>query len=253
MQTNATSKSTGRTGREPVRNEPALKILAFDTSSVLLSVALSDEGRYRELNDDSGFRHTEQLMVAVKELVGTSRVDLIICSRGPGSFTGLRIGMATAKGLAAGYDCAIVTVPTLEAWAWGFSGFPATVIPVIDARKKRYYAALFASGRRLTADLDETPAAIIAGADRGSDIVVTGPHAREFSAALGGIDRNLIVDPRHRGGIARALIELGIVRYRSGNVDADDSAPEYVRSSDAELSISGGDSRAAGENRESSR
>ncbi len=83
-----------------------MNILAFDTASSLLNIALSTDRGFFEINHSIGLTHSEHLLPSVDYLLKTagstaSELDLIICTRGPGSFTGLRIGMATAKGMAA--------------------------------------------------------------------------------------------------------------------------------------------------------
>ena len=90
-----------------------------------------------------------------------SELDLIVCSKGPGSFTGLRIGMSTAKGLSMGSGVPLVTIGTMEMMAYGLDFFDGIVVPVIDARKKRYYTAFFNNKQRITENFDLTPFEIL--------------------------------------------------------------------------------------------
>ena len=93
-----------------------------------------------------GYRHAVTLVPWISQICretdfSPDKLDVVIVGTGPGSFTGLRIGMASAKGLAAGAGCPLVGVPTLDAFAWGLRNAAGLVLPVIDARKNRLYAA----------------------------------------------------------------------------------------------------------------
>ncbi len=186
-------------------------------------------------------------------------LDLVACTRGPGSFTGLRIGMATSKGLAAAIASVratdhppLVSVSTLEVIASALPADGSMVIPVIDGRKNRFYAALFRDGIRLTADLDLSAAQIMdrvvetlrsdsetgqprrqsAERDR---VIITGPHAQLFASRLD--DRSgFVVDPASRRGHAESLLPLAATEYQKNGPDAPDQGPVYVRDSDAQLS-----------------
>lgn len=233
--------------------------LAIDTATEILSVALCYEGSNGSGRlvsvVDAGLRHTYRLMTEVDRLLREADLepgdlDLVSCTRGPGSFTGLRIGMATAKGLAAavaarrGFDAApIVSVPTLEVMASAVSGPGALVLPVIDGKKGRFYGAAFGNGRRLTDDLDlaadellDTCRATASGGPAARDVIVTGPHAAAFVAALTDrVNAVVHVDPEARRGWASALLELAERRLEDVGVDPVDQGPSYLRASDAQI------------------
>ena len=99
-------------------------ILAIDTTGPLASCALSDGLQIEQIINDTEYSHLEEIVPMVKRLLAEQKVqpeelDAIAVSRGPGSFTGIRIGMATAKGLAQIWDKPIVCVPTLDSFAYG--------------------------------------------------------------------------------------------------------------------------------------
>ncbi len=128
-----------------------MNILAFECLGKKALVALLSGNAFLELRIDTGRHHEETLMPAVDTLLRFSKLspkdlDLVGCPSGPGPFTGLRIGMATAKGIARGAACALKTVPSLEFLATGREHWPGIVVPIIDARKKRVYAAAFKNG-----------------------------------------------------------------------------------------------------------
>lgn len=186
-------------------------------------------------------------MPLVREMLaeaGTSaqELDLIAVMRGPGSFTGLRIGMSTAKGLAEAIaqarelpEAPIVSVPTLEVMASCLS-VPGYVAAAIDARKNRFYVALFGEGERLSPDLDCEPDELLHLLDSGepNTVTITGPHAGELASRLD--DTQVVLDPEHRRAYAPRLLTLGRKEFLRRGADPADTGPVYLRGSDAELS-----------------
>src|SRR3970282_1974851 len=137
-----------------------MMILGIDTATATASVALVEEGRViaeevRTALKQSGphpsggrGNHAEILlpligMVLAKAGVLLPEISAFAVSIGPGSFTGLRIGLSTVKGLAYGWEVPVVGVPTLLAVAARVTGWDGLVCPLLDARKKEVYAALF--------------------------------------------------------------------------------------------------------------
>lgn len=243
--------------------------LAIDSATEILSVALRADtargaARYVSVRD-AGLRHTHRLMPLVDQLLqeaglGLPEIDLVSCTRGPGSFTGLRIGMATAKGLATAIAGArelaqppLLSVPTLDVMARRVPPLAALVVPVIDGKKGRFYGAAYLRGARLTDDLDLTADELLEHAVTAvasatglpalgasvDGVLVTGPHAAGFVAqtSVSGSDTpTLVVDPGARAGWAATLLDLAEERLPESGYDSADQGPEYVRGSDAELS-----------------
>lgn len=122
-------------------------ILSFDSSAVTASAALTDGDKI--INSafiNAGLTHSETLLPMIKSVMnGYSFKDLeaIAITAGPGSFTGVRIGVATAKGLAFDNDIDCISVSTLEAIAYNFTDKNAIVCAVMDARRMQFYNALF--------------------------------------------------------------------------------------------------------------
>ncbi len=123
-----------------------MKILAIETSTRAASVAAVFDGKiFAESLRESPQSFSETLMPQVEEVIKISgafeNLDAVAVSIGPGSFTGLRIGLATAKALAYAWKIKIIGVPTLRALAYNFPC--AKVLPLIDAQKNRAYCQLF--------------------------------------------------------------------------------------------------------------
>lgn len=122
-------------------------ILALETTGPHASVALTDErGNMTELVNGGTLNHLENIVPMVKEClekvnITVRDISCIACSAGPGSFTGIRIGVTTARALAQFTGCEVIPVETLKSFAYGAEGFDGLICPVIDARRGQCYAA----------------------------------------------------------------------------------------------------------------
>ncbi len=128
-----------------------MKILALDTTGLVASAAvLSDEKLVAEFTLNYKKTHSQTLMPMVEKICGDIELDLktldyIACASGPGSFTGLRIGAAAAKGLAHGLGIKIIPVPTLDALAYNLPYSDKVVVPIMDARRDQVYTGFFST------------------------------------------------------------------------------------------------------------
>lgn len=127
-------------------------ILGLETATNVCGVALLDDDRVlAEFSTSGRLTHSQRLMPLVEQAlrevgVDRGRLDGIAVSAGPGSFTGLRIGLATAKGLGFALDRPVLPVPTLDALAFNVWSWPGLICPLLDARKNQVYAALYHGG-----------------------------------------------------------------------------------------------------------
>lgn len=126
-----------------------MKILAFDSSGLVASVAVLEEERMiAEYTVNYKKTHSQTLLPMLDEVAKMTELDLheidaIAVAAGPGSFTGLRIGSATAKGLGLALDKPLVSVPTLEGLAFNLYGCEDIICPMMDARRKQVYTGLY--------------------------------------------------------------------------------------------------------------
>lgn len=216
-----------------------MRVLAVETSTLAGGVALLDEDRVvGEYVLDVRRTHGERLMVAVDRLLGDAGwvpADLggLAVGIGPGSFTGLRVGLSTVKGLAMALGLPVAAVPTLDALAAALPYAALPVCPVLDARKGEVYCSLYhwegGAMRRAWEYLALPPAALAARLDGPTILLGDGapsirsPHARA------------VVPPR-RGPAPACVGALGLERLRAGlTVPAADLRPLYLRPSEAEL------------------
>ena len=225
-----------------------MNILAVDTAGKTAGVALLQDDRLLyECYLDAGMTHSETLMPLVDHCLslcgmGCGDIDLYGVNAGPGSFTGLRIGVATAKGLAWPEDKPCAPCSTLESMAWPLAHLEGRVIVcAMDARRSQVYNALFlAAGEGLQR---LTPDRAIGLDQLGEELkkvekekIVVGDGARLCYNTLTEQGITLKMAPEHlrmqsAWGVARAALEL----VRSGGlVSGEELAPVYCRLSQAE-------------------
>ena len=220
-----------------------MNILAFDTSGSFLSTGLRTPGGFFEENRLAGLKHSEHLLPDIDNLMKKaeldfSRLDLIVCSRGPGSFTGLRIGMSTAKGLAAGHSIPLVSVSSLDVMAHGLGFFDGAVLPIIDAKKNRFYTAVYSGGERKSEYLDISAEDLFTMLRDYKKLLLTGPDCLLFSGMISDLDAAAdfeINTFKRNCGCSSSMIEIGEEIFTSRGADPENSGPMYIRLSDAEL------------------
>jgi tRNA threonylcarbamoyladenosine biosynthesis protein TsaB len=221
-------------------------ILGIETSTMHGGVALLDEqGLLAEYLLNVRATHTERLLPSIDRVLRDAGVTLeqmtgLAVAVGPGSFTGLRIGLATAKGLAAASGRPLVGVSTLEAIAWGLPFCAHPVCPVLDARKGQVYCAVYRhDGERLIPVMDEaalSPDELISKIDEPTVFIGEGLSAYG-DVLTGRLGRKALFPPvSQRGGRASAVGDLGRRRLLRGERDdVARLAPRYLRPSEAEL------------------
>ena len=221
-----------------------MKVLGIETATAAGGAALVDDGRMvAEVFSLSETTHSSRLLPAIDQLfkdVGWRPLDigLVAVSIGPGSFTGLRIGLAAAKGIAVAAKAEIIGVPTLEAFAYHIakSSPNAPIRPVLDARKAEVFTAAFEkNGKRLTPDENIAPQTLAENISNEKAMLAGGGFRKYESIFIKALGKNLLrpaseYDNPHPSAVA----ELGLILYRSGtrnNVET--LAPLYVRGADA--------------------
>lgn len=218
-------------------------ILALDTATQAGGAALAEDGKLiGEVMLASDATHSRRLFKTVEFLLqgaGCGREDLdgIAVTMGPGYFTGLRIGLATAQGLALGLDLPLAPVSTLRLLATSTARSGATIWSVLDARRGLVYAAPFRLGddglERLAEDAAMSPQRL-AGEIQGPAILV-GDGAKVYADELAGPEREMA--PEWAGMPRPGLLALlGHEKISSGQgIKPEEVSPRYCRPSDAEI------------------
>ena len=140
-------------------------ILCIETASTNCSVAIGVNGKLLALKEDydSNYSHAERLHIFIKEILSEntlklSDLDAIAVSKGPGSYTGLRIGVSAAKGLCFSLDIPLISVPTLTSLALQVKSEEGFAIPMMDARRMEVYTAVFDKDKN---QIEDTSAKIL--------------------------------------------------------------------------------------------
>jgi tRNA threonylcarbamoyladenosine biosynthesis protein TsaB len=227
-----------------------MNIFCLDTSGPALSAALQWKEGVVSLEVEAGEKHSGLLLPVMDHLFRTAGVkpddiDIAACMRGPGSFTGIRIGFAAVKGIAAACGAEAVSIPTLDCMALPFAASAAdgavsgkVVVPAIDSRRQQFYTAVYRDGERVTDYLDVKPDALVSVLCGGSvkeEVLLTGPNAENMRGGLSCLleGKRLSVDPYFSRGQARNMLRF----FAKGDKlkwDGELSAPLYIRKSDAE-------------------
>jgi tRNA threonylcarbamoyladenosine biosynthesis protein TsaB len=221
-------------------------ILGIETATRTGGVAIvSEDGVLAEYTLNIEVTHSERLMSTVDRVfkdtgLRMASIDGFGVSIGPGSFTGLRIGLSTVKGLAFTTGKPVAAVPTLKALAWNTPHARYPVCPLLDARKKEVYAALYRyDGGELVQDIPETVLPLAELAERvAGEVLFTGEGARLFA---GDIER-LFAGRAHfapRSATvpsAASIAEIALDMISVGRQTGPDSlSPMYIRRPEAEL------------------
>lgn len=225
-----------------------MKILAVDSSGLVASVAVvQDEDLVGEFTVNYKKTHSQTLLPMLDEMAKMTELDLetvdaIAVAGGPGSFTGLRIGAATVKGLALALDKPVIHVPTVDALAYNLCGHKDIVCPLMDARRNQTYTGLYRfDGNHMRVVKEQSAldiGEIIAEIGRiGQPAVFLGDGVPVFRAYIkkhAGVPYSF-APPHMNKQRAGAVAALAAQYYREGNLaDAAAYKPEYLRLSQAE-------------------
>lgn len=225
-------------------------ILGIDTSTQVNTVALVQDGQLLcEAVLNTHKNHSQRLMPMIDMLLKEAgltieKVDGVAVSSGPGSFTGLRIGMTTAKVLAWSLHKPIVGIPSLDGVAFNAQGVTGIICPVLNARRSEVYTALYEMDKgklkRMSAYMAMEPLELTKRLQNHTQITILGDGIEDFidifAENLG--DRLVIPSPVNRLPRASNIAYLGWQRLLKG--EADDAAnltPIYVRKADAEIKL----------------
>lgn len=230
-----------------------MKLIAIESSALTASAAIYEDGVIRAAYSTNFKKtHSQTLMPMIAQIcemteTNLSGLDAIAVSGGPGSFTGLRIGFATAKGLALALDKPLICVPTLDAMAYNFFGSEDIIVPIMDARRNQVYTGIYTfEGSVLNVIQESIPLDIseiielvgkALASKPGRKVIFLGDGVAPFKETIEKeADYELLFASANlMNQSAASLAALAQVYYNEGKLsDGDTAAPVYLRPSQAE-------------------
>ena len=224
-----------------------MRILAIESSSLVASVAIVEDGvTLAEYTANFKMTHSQTLLPMIDSMVSLFGIDLatidaIAVSGGPGSFTGLRIGSATAKGLGLALDKPLIHIPTLDGTAYNLYGAKGLICPIMDARRNQVYTGVYRFEQDFEVvmeqdamDMGELIEKLNAMGERviflGDGVPVHEKRIRESMAVP------FDFAPAHMNRQrAASVAALGAVYFAEGKIEtAAEHGPDYLRKSQAE-------------------
>ena len=222
-------------------------LLAIDTATPQVAVALGEDGKVRgEVRFSGERRHAEQLAPAIQYLCAEAGVRLeqlaaVSVGVGPGLFTGLRVGVTTARTMAQALRIPLIGASSLDLVAYPLRHSPRLIVAVLDARRREVFHARYrpvpggvqregeyrvGPVRELVADLEAT----------GEDVLLAGDGADRYRIELSELERAEAAGPGFDAPSVGALVELATGRFEREDFSVPwDVLPMYLRASDAEL------------------
>lgn len=227
-----------------------MKILGIESAALVASVALvTEDAVTAEYTVNFKKTHSQTLLPMIEEItrmldLDLETVDAIAVSGGPGSFTGLRIGSATAKGLGLALNKPLIHVPTLDAMAYNLYGTQALICPMMDARRQQVYTGLYRYERTFQVEKEscamDVKALIQELNERGERVIFLGDGVSAYEALI----RQEMKAPfdfapaqanRQR---AASVAALGMVYLAEGKTEtATDHKPDYLKKAQAEREL----------------
>ena len=224
-----------------------MRILGIESSSLVASAAVvENEVTLAEYTVNYKKTHSQTLLPMIDEMMRLldmepSAVDAIAVSGGPGSFTGLRIGSATAKGLGLALKKPLIHVPTLDAMAYGLFGASGLICPMMDARRQQVYTGIYRFEERFEIVMEQSALVVADLAERlnalGERVIFLGDGVPVYEKQLA---ETLTVPycfaPAHvNRQRAASVAALGAVYFAEGKTEtAAEHKPDYLRKSQAE-------------------
>jgi tRNA threonylcarbamoyladenosine biosynthesis protein TsaB len=225
-----------------------MKVLAVETATSWQSVTIIDDQRIVARRDqEAGGSHSRLLLPTIDDLFNESGLSLnhldgLVVSIGPGSFTGLRVGLATMLGFRTITGLPLVAVPTLEGLAWNLRGASTPLCPVLTSRRGEVYWAVF---RWVTDDLVDRmipeqvgPPAMLGGMLTAPTVMMGNGWEAEEAAIRTGLSRSMKLTSAPAHAMKPSAVSIGLAgmqRLRRGETVGLGVSPLYIQRSEAEL------------------
>lgn len=223
-----------------------MKILAIDTSTMMSSITIMEDNRIiGDFSISQEETHSEMLVPLVKRMlqdlkINLSEIDVYAVAKGPGSFTGLRIGGASIKAMAQVFDKPIIGISTLEAMAFSILN-DNKILSIIDARGKRYFAGLYQYiNGKLVCDFEDIilEKKLVEIVEENEKITIVGESIEKLPQSIKKSDKVILAPASLNNAIGRNLCVMAKQKFEAGETESYfDIAPNYLRKSQAEVNL----------------
>lgn len=223
-----------------------MKILAIDTSTMMSSITIMEDNKIiGDFSISQEETHSEMLVPLVKRMlqdlkINLSEIDVYAVAKGPGSFTGLRIGLASIKAIAQVFDKPIIGISTLEAMAFSILN-DNKILSIIDARGKRYFAGLYQyTNGKLVCDFEDIilENKLVDIVEENEKIIIVGDAIEKLPESIKNSHKVILAPASLNNAIGRNLCVMAKQKFEAGRLDSYfDIAPNYLRKSQAEVNL----------------
>ena len=219
-----------------------MKALSIDCAISRLMISAKNDDKIFTSIYDIGMKQSESIVPAIdyaleKVLLSPSELDYTAITLGPGSFTGLRLGISAVKAIELAYNVPVYGISTLTMHAYCFKDFELPVLAAIDANKNKYYANLSDKNKTILEDGDWDTDIIIKNVKKIKKLIVCGPDANKLKDIIIAQNKKIkILTPKTNIVTAEALFSIAedmISKNQPGIKDFD--GPLYLRASEAEI------------------
>lgn len=219
-----------------------MKAIAVDCAVSKITLSAKNDDKTASLVLDIGMKQSEALIPAIdyvlsKVELSPSELDYTVITIGPGSFTGLRLGLSAVKAIELAYKVPVYGISSLQAYGFAFEDFNMPVISLIDARKERFYARIFNGSTILLEDGDYPVEELVSKLSTFNSVIVAGPDAKVFIETVKDklSNTNLICTKVQPVAVESlyAIAEDNIEKNIPALQDYD--GPLYLRESEAEI------------------
>lgn len=219
-----------------------MKALSIDCAVSRLMISAKNDDKIFTSIYDIGMKQSESIVPAIdyaleKVLLSPSELDYTAITLGPGSFTGLRLGISAVKAIELAYNVPVYGISTLTMHAYCFKDFELPVLAAIDANKNKYYANLSDKNKTILEDGDWDTDIIIKNVKKIKKLIVCGPDANKLKDIIIAQNKKIkILTPKTNIVTAEALFNIAedmISKNQPGIKDFD--GPLYLRASEAEI------------------
>ena len=222
-----------------------MNILALDCAVSRISLAVKTDSKFISSTYDIGMRQSEILVPSIDEILKkaelqASELNATVLTIGPGSFTGLRLGISALKAIELAFGVPVYGVSSLEAYAYPYKNFGLPLLSCIDANKDKFYACLTKGSQTLLKDDDYEIEKIVSALEGLEKFLICGPDAAKLCEVLSAKcpDKKEYLVPATPSQTAEALVKIAeeLIEKKAEPLK-DFDGPVYLRASEAELKL----------------